>query len=124
MSADVVGRSYLINPAQVLVTRNRGCKGGRISEETDDGDSAIWRAVIGCDPGRNLSISWHPGRDPAKATVVAITFAADSSGCAVHPTHAGVDILGPLADAVSTSHLTGCDIGLGCYADACVPVAA
>jgi hypothetical protein len=90
-------------------------KNGKIIEIAADGTRHIWGTIIGWEDGRYVSFSWHPGRDEDEATVVSVNFHPDPEGCRVELTHGGFDILGPQADAVSTSYLTGWDMVLGCY---------
>lgn len=93
-------------------------KGGDIIETDEDGTTHVWGTLIAYDPGGYLSFSWHPGREASEATVVSVTFTATSDGTFVELTHGGFDILGPTADAVSTSYLKGWDLVLGCYMSA------
>ena len=93
-------------------------KGGKIIETKQDGASCIWGEVIAFDPGAYLSFTWHPGKSEAEATVVSVSFKTTKDGTQVDLTHGGFDILGPLADAVSTSYVTGWDMVLGCYCGA------
>ncbi len=92
-------------------------RGGRIVEETHDGRREIWGRIIGWIPGEYLSFTWHPGAPEDEATVVSITFAAHPEGARVEVTQGTPDILGPLADAVSTAWLRGWRLALGCYSD-------
>jgi uncharacterized protein YndB with AHSA1/START domain len=93
-------------------------KGGKIVETTHDGKETIWGEIIAYDPGAYLSFTWHPGKSTAEATVVSVSFKATHEGSQVDLTHGGFDILGPLADAVSTSYVTGWDMVLGCFCGA------
>ncbi len=98
-------------------------KGGDITELTEDGDTVLWGRIIAYDPGKYLAFSWFPGKSDAEATVVTVTFKDTGDGTQCDLTHGGFDILGDLADAVSTSYLTGWDLVLGNYcAAAKVPV--
>lgn len=100
------------NPARIEVEPH---KGGRITEIAPDGTRFLWGRIIGWEPGRYLSFTWHPGEPEAEATVVAIAFTATKDGTRVDLTHGGFKILGELADAVSTSYLRGWGLVLGCY---------
>ena len=100
-------------------------KGDPITETGEDGETAIWGKLIAYDPGRYLAFSWFPGRDESEATVVEVVFIQTAAGTTVNLTHGGFAILGPTADAVSTSYLKGWDMVLGCFASAApVPVTA
>ncbi len=90
-------------------------KNGRITEVTPDGSRVLWGTIIGWEPGRYLSFTWHPGKSVDEATVVAITFTATKDGTRVDLTHGGLGILGDVVDAVSTSYLRGWSLVLGCY---------
>ena len=98
--------------------------GEDIVEEDEAGETHIWGSIIAYDPGKYLAFHWHPGRPADQATVVTLTFTATADGTRCDLTHGGFDILGPLADAVSTSYLTGWDMVLGCYSRAAAPVVA
>lgn len=93
-------------------------KGEPITETGEDGEIVVWGKLIAYDPGVYLAFSWFPGRDESEATVVEVTFAQTEAGTRCDLTHGGFDILGPTADAVSTSYLRGWDLVLGCYAGA------
>lgn len=90
-------------------------KGGRITEITPQGKRILWGRIIGWEPGKYLSFSWFPGQAESEATVVAVAFTATRDGTRVDLTQGGFDILGDLADAVSTSYLRGWALVLGCY---------
>ena len=89
--------------------------GEDIVEEDETGETHIWGSIIAYDPGKYLAFHWHPGRPADQATVVTVTFTATADGTRCDLTHGGFDILGPAADAVSTSYLHGWDLVLGCY---------
>lgn len=93
-------------------------KDGDIIETGADGSTNIWGKLVAYDPGKFLSFTWHPGRDPKEATVVTVTFTETEDGTRCDLTHGGFDILGDTADAVSNSYLKGWDLVLGCYASA------
>ncbi|WP_394178016.1 SRPBCC domain-containing protein [Yoonia maritima] len=93
-------------------------KGGKIIETTRDGNECIWGEIIAYDPGAFVSFTWHPGKSETEATVVAVSFKEFKDGTQCALTHGGFDILGPLADAVSTSYMTGWDMVLGCFCGA------
>ena len=90
-------------------------KGDKIVETTDRGDTVVWGEIIAYDPGRFIAFTWHRGLTRADATVVKVSFRACDQGTQCDLTHGGFDILGPLADAVSTSYLRRWDIVLGSY---------
>ena len=94
--------------------------GGKILELGTDGTQHIWGTILGWDDGEYVSFTWHPGRSADEATVVSIQFSAVKEGCKVNLTHGGFDILGPQADAISTSYVTGWEMVLGCYSRSAV----
>ena len=85
--------------------------GGRITEIAPDGNRFLW----GWDVGRYLSFTWHPGAPEDQATIVAVSFITTKDGTRVDLTQGGFDVLGDLADAVSTTYLRGWALVLGCY---------
>lgn len=99
-------------PARIEVEPH---KGGRITEVTHDGTRILWGTIIGWDRGKYLSFTWHPGEPEAKATIVAISFTATPDGTRVDLTQGDFDVLGDLADAVSTTFLRSWALVLGCY---------
>jgi len=90
-------------------------KGGKIIETTKNGEEFIWGEIIAYNPGAFVSFTWHPGKPETAATVVAVSFKESKDGTQCDLTHGGFDILGPLADAVSTSYMTVWGLALGCY---------
>jgi len=97
-------------------------KGGDIIETDEDGNTHVWGTIIAIDPGKYLAFSWHPGRPASEATTVTVAFTATKDGTLCELTHGGFEVLGPTADAISTSYLHGWDMVLGCYASAIKPV--
>ena len=93
-------------------------KGGDIVEHAEDGEEHVWGSIIAYEPGVYVAFTWFPGRDASQATVVEMRFAQTEAGTRCDLTHGGFDILGPTADAVSTSYLRGWDLVLGCFATA------
>ena len=93
-------------------------KGGRIVETTHDGRRVDWGRIIGWEPGAHVSFTWHPDAPEDEASVVTVSFSPEGDGCRVEVEQGGVEILGPLADAVSTTWLRGWKTVLGCYASA------
>ncbi|PUB18872.1 hypothetical protein [Yoonia sediminilitoris] len=90
-------------------------KNGEITETDAGGTTHVWGRVIACEPGAYVAFSWHPDRPESEATVVEMRSIATDTGTSCDLTHGGFDILGPTADAISTSYLHGWDIVLGCY---------
>jgi uncharacterized protein YndB with AHSA1/START domain len=99
-------------PQQIMVEPH---KGGRITEIAPDGSRILWGTIIGWEPGKYLSFTWHPGEPEDKATVVAVSFTTTKDGTRVDLTQGDTSILGETADAVSTAYLRGWSLVLGCY---------
>jgi len=95
--------------------------GEDIIEEDETGETYVWGSIIAYDPGKYLAFHWHPGRPADQATVVTLTFTQTENGTRCDLTHGGFEILGPEADAVSTSYLHGWDLVLGCFCSAVTP---
>ncbi|MEY1555917.1 SRPBCC domain-containing protein [Yoonia sp. R2331] len=90
-------------------------KGGKITEVDKDGKPITRGTIIAFDPHGYLAFSWHPAEFPQAATIVTVAFTATDTGCRVELIHGAEAILGPLADAVSTSYLRGFDLVLGSF---------
>jgi len=90
-------------------------KNGTITEIAPDGTRRIWGRIIGWEPDEYMAFSWFPDGDEDAATIVAVSFTATADGTRLTLTHGGFEILGPMADAVSTSYLIGWDLTLGSY---------
>lgn len=104
---------HAAHPASRFIVEPR--KNGRITEFTPDGTRIHWGTIIGWDDGRFMAFTWHPDGDEDAATVVAVSFKQTAAGCQINLTHGGFDVLGDVADAVSTSYLIGWDLTLGSY---------
>ena len=90
-------------------------KNGTITEVGADGTRNVWGEIIAWVPGEYLAFTWHPDGDESEATVVAVSFHTTPSGTRLELTHGGFEVLGPVADAVSTTYLLGWDLVLGSY---------
>ena len=93
-------------------------KDGQIVETEPDGTTHVWGTIIAYDKDNYLAFSWHPGRPADEATTVTVAFSQTDDGTLCELTHGGFAILGPTADAVSTSYLNGWDLVLGCLVSA------
>ena len=78
-------------------------EGDRVVERHGDQES-VWAEVTEWDPPRALRLAWHPGRDPAEATVVHVTFAADEDVTLVTLVHTGWEAI---AEPAETAHEYG-----------------
>lgn len=93
--------------------------GGAIYEIAHDGTRHDWGEVIEWIPGRGFKMTWHPGSDAAKATHLALEFAADGNGCRVTLTHTGWSVLAERAEDIRGQYFTGWDYVIGdCFAGA------
>jgi uncharacterized protein YndB with AHSA1/START domain len=63
--------------------------GGVVLETLADGKTTPWGTVTIFQPGRCFAMTWHPGTDPARATLVTVDFQAQGNGTQVTLTHSG-----------------------------------
>jgi uncharacterized protein YndB with AHSA1/START domain len=80
---------------------------GRVVERSTTGEEGVWAEVTDWDPPRRLALSWHPGTDPAVATVVEVDFEPDEDGTRVVLTHSGWEVLGERAEAGRAGYAGG-----------------
>jgi hypothetical protein len=80
---------------------------GRVVERSASGEEGVWAEVTAWDPPRHLGLSWHPGTDPALATVVEVDFEPDDDGTRVVLTHSGWEALGERAELGRASYAGG-----------------
>ena len=74
--------------------------GGRVYEATADGRTSDWGTVTEWQPGERLAMTWHPGDEPDRATVVDVTFSeAPDGGTHVDLLHTGWAVHGAEAAA-------------------------
>ena len=64
-------------------------EGGFVYETDDAGVRRDWATVLRYDVPRTLVLDWYPGRSPAEATRVEVTFAESGDGCLLRLTHSG-----------------------------------
>jgi uncharacterized protein YndB with AHSA1/START domain len=58
--------------------------------ETSPGQpDAVWGSVLVWDPPTTVAFTWHPGTNPARASRVRVTFAADGESTRVLLEHSG-----------------------------------
>ncbi|HEX4884679.1 MAG TPA: SRPBCC domain-containing protein [Casimicrobiaceae bacterium] len=81
--------------------------GGRIVETIEGGTECVWGTVETWQPGERLRFSWHPGREPATAQWVEVTFAPNPTGTRVTLTHGGWERYGERAGDARTNYLSG-----------------
>jgi hypothetical protein len=95
-------------------------EGGHVIETGPDGSEAAWATVTRWEPGRRVTLDWHPGRGEDQATRVDVTFEPTEGGTRVDLTHDGFDVLGDDAATMCASYTTGWDHVLGgCYVGQC-----
>ncbi len=51
--------------------------GGQVLEQARNGSQAAWGTVLVWDPPRRFAMTWHPAGDPAEATRLEVSFAAE-----------------------------------------------
>ncbi|CAG0954713.1 hypothetical protein BURK1_00392 [Burkholderiales bacterium] len=83
------------------------CVGGRLVETARDGTTHPWGTVFAWEPGQRVAFSWHPGRDPATAQRVDVSFRAVPAGTRVTLVHGGWEALGERAAAAREAYLGG-----------------
>lgn len=84
--------------------------GGAVFEITQDGTRCDWGRVLVFEPNRRLSMTWHPGHAPDKATHVDVTF--DDIGndqTRVTMTHTGWEVWAETAETRRENYDTGWD---------------
>ena len=80
---------------------------GLVVERSTSGEEGVWAEVTAWDPPRHLALSWHPGTDPAVATVVEVDFEPDEDGTRVVLTHSGWEVLGERAEQGRANYAGG-----------------
>jgi hypothetical protein len=90
---------------------------GRVVERSTTGEEGEWAQVTAWDPPRHLALSWHPGTDPALATVVEVDFEAAEDGTRVVLTHSGWEVLGERAELGRASYAGGWRSVIAGFAD-------
>lgn len=89
--------------------------GGRIIETIADGSTSVWGTLEVWDPPNSLEFTWHPGTDPAEATLVEVRFLAAGFGTKVELIHTGWDRRSDGAGA-RAQYDPGWDLVFGLYA--------
>lgn len=73
--------------------------GGQIVERSADGQQAVWGTVTRWEPPDGLAFTWHPGRDPERASQVEVTFTAAGPRTLIRLTHTGWEVFADPAAA-------------------------
>jgi uncharacterized protein YndB with AHSA1/START domain len=63
--------------------------GAMVLETLADGTTAPWGTITAFEPGRRFAMTWHPGHDAGRATLVSVAFAVEGAGTRVTLTHSG-----------------------------------
>jgi hypothetical protein len=90
-----------------------GRVGGRVYEVTADGAEHEWGRITAWDPGRRLTMTWHPGLTSEQATTVDLTFRPTPSGTEVRLVHDGWGGRGESGAEVRDRYDHGWDVVLG-----------
>jgi uncharacterized protein YciI len=90
--------------------------GGQIVEQSAGGETAIWGEVTTWDPPGALAFTWHPGRDPGRASQVRVTFTELGEQTRVRLEHSGWEIFDDPA-AARAEYDEGWPPVLDCYRD-------
>jgi uncharacterized protein YndB with AHSA1/START domain len=84
--------------------------GGRIYEIWYDGTQHPWGSIIGWDPPRSVSFTWHVGQPQENASTVTVSFApADGEGTTVKLRHRNWEALGETSRQTRDSYDSGWD---------------
>jgi uncharacterized protein YndB with AHSA1/START domain len=81
------------------------------------GAEAEWGRVLVWEPPWRLVMNFYPGRTPAGATQVEVTFQAVENGTRLTLTHRGWEQSVPETQARYAGYVTGWDLVLGSYVD-------
>jgi hypothetical protein len=89
--------------------------GGRVVEETRDGDRHPWGTVEVWDPPHRFAMTWHPRSAPEQATLVAVSFIAEGDGCRLELINSGWERR-PEPERARRNYDGGWDVVLAAYA--------
>ncbi len=78
-----------------------------MDECAPDGSLHVWGEVLAVEPGRRIRFSWHPGRDPASAQWIDVTFVGVGGGSRVTLTHGGWETLGEIGPLLRQEYVPG-----------------
>lgn len=65
---------------------------GRILERSAEGETAVWGTVTRWDPPEAVAFTWHPGKDPERASHVDVSFTVADEGTLVVLEHSGWEV--------------------------------
>jgi len=117
-------QSHSVGEDQAETVTMEGRVGGRIVERIRDGRQCVWGTVTAWEPPRRVAFTWHPGREPATAQDVEVSFSADGERTRVVLRHSGFERLGRLARRARHGYPIGWEYVLGLYAERRGPVVA
>ena len=92
-------------------------RGGCLYEVDEGGERHDWGLVKVFEPPRVFVFSWYPGKDPALATEVRVTFTPVGAEAALHLEHSGWEALGEVGEAIRAAYEGGWTPVLRCYAE-------
>ena len=78
-----------------------------MEECAPDGSKYVWGEVLAFERGRRIRFSWHPGREPASAQWIEVTFVAAAGGSRVTLTHGGWEALGEIGPLLRQEYVPG-----------------
>jgi hypothetical protein len=90
--------------------------GGAVTEIASGGAKHPWGRLTAWSPPDHFRMTWHPGQDPAAATVLSVRFAAVDGGCEVAIEHGGWEARGDRADEARAGYDEGWAFVLGRFA--------
>jgi uncharacterized protein YndB with AHSA1/START domain len=111
--------SHSINGSEATGVKVEPRVGGRVFETPPGDGEAEWGRVTAWEPPRLFAMTWHPGFEAERATLVEVTFSGTAEGgTLVELVHGGWEALGEGATAARTGYEQGWPIVLGRFADA------
>jgi uncharacterized protein YndB with AHSA1/START domain len=82
--------------------------GGRLYESAADGRTSDWGEVTVWQPAERFAVTWHPGYEEDRATLVDVTFTdGPDGGTQVDLLHTGWEILGDEASEAAATYQSG-----------------
>lgn len=93
--------------------------GEKVVEVHPDGRREVWGTLTSWAPPELLTMTWHPGGPPERATELEVRFSETSDGTRVHLRHTGWEAVDDGA-AARADYDAGWDVVLGRYVDSLV----
>lgn len=88
-------------------------EGGRLYEVDEDGAETEWGTVTAWSPPGRVAFTWHPGREPATAQEVEVSFEPHEDGTRIVLVHSGWEALGERGAEVRDDYEKGWRTVLG-----------